>query len=115
MEIEQEVSNVSTTDSSALNSPTFNTRKITSTVAVRSNQAVVLGGLIEDQREESNQGVPGLYTLPVVGPLFGNRTHDAERKELVVVLTPRVIASDADVKEVTEDFRGKLKGLEYRF
>jgi hypothetical protein len=31
------------------------------------------------------------------------------------VLTPRVIASDSDIKEVTEDFRGKLKGLEYRF
>ena len=115
MEIEQEVSTVSETDSSALNSPTFQTRNITSNVAVRSNQAVVLGGLIQDEREEGNQGIPGLYSLPVVGPLFGERTRKADRTELVVVLTPRVIASDADIREVTEDFRGKLKGLEYRF
>lgn len=115
MEIEQEVSTVSETDSSALNSPTFRTRNITSNVAVRSSQAVVLGGLIQDTREEGKQGIPGLYTLPVVGALFGERSKQANRTELVVVLTPRVIASDADVKEVTEDFRGKLKGLEYRF
>jgi general secretion pathway protein D len=115
MEIEQEVSTVSETDSSALDSPTFNTRNITSNVAVRSNQAVVLGGLIQDTRQSGNQGVPGLYSLPVIGPLFGQRTKKADRTELVVVLTPRVIASDSDVKEVTEDFRSKLKGLDYRF
>ncbi|MCG6861217.1 MAG: type II secretion system secretin GspD [Chromatiaceae bacterium] len=115
MEIEQEVSTVSETDSSALNSPTFQTRKISSNVAVRSNQAVVLGGLIEDEREDTNQGIPGLYSLPVIGPLFGERRRTADRRELIVVLTPRVITSDADIQAVTEDFRGKLKGLEYRF
>jgi general secretion pathway protein D len=113
MEIEQEVSTVSETDSSALNSPTFQTRKISSNVAVRSNQAVVLGGLIEDEREDTNQGIPGLYSLPVIGPLFGERRRTADRRELIVV--PRVITSDADIQAVTEDFRGKLKGLEYRF
>jgi len=115
MEIEQEVSTVVETDSSALNSPTFQTRKITSNVAVRSNQAVVLGGLIQDIREESKQGLPGLYGLPLIGPLFGERKRNADRTELIVVLTPRVIASDSDIQAVTEDFRNKLRGLEYRF
>jgi general secretion pathway protein D len=115
MEIEQEVSTVAETESSALNSPTFQTRNITSNVAVRSNQAVVLGGLIEDTRGEGKQGVPGLYDLPIVGGLFGERSRTANRTELVVVLTPRVIASDQDVEAVTNDFRTRLKGLEYRF
>lgn len=115
MEVEQEVSTVAQTDSSALDSPTFQTRKITSNVAVRSNQAVVLGGLIEDEREETNQGVPGLYYLPIIGPLFGERSRKADRTELVVVLTPRVIASDTDLRAITDDFRSRLKGLEYRF
>mgnify|MGYP003572501330 FL=1 len=115
MEIEQEVSTVAETESSALNSPTFQTRNITSTVAVRSNQAVVLGGLIEDTRGDGKQGVPGLYGLPIIGGLFGERARSANRTELVVVLTPRVIASDQDVEAVTSDFRTRLKGLEYRF
>ena len=115
MEIEQEVSTVAPTDSSALNSPTFQTRQITSSVAVRSNQAVVLGGLIQDQRSAGKQGIPGLYDLPFAGFLFGERTKKADRTELIVILTPKVIASDQDVDAVTEDFRGKLRGLEFKF
>jgi len=111
MEIEQEVSTVLKTESSNLDTPTFQTRSITSNVAVRSNQAVVLGGLIQNEREDGSQGIPGLYNLPLVGPLFGQRTKSADRTELVVVLTPSVIASDEDIKVVTEDFRSKLKGL----
>jgi len=82
---------------------------------VRSNQAVVLGGLIKDEREESNQGIPGLYNLPIIGPLFGERSRKADRTELMVVLTPWVTASDADIKAITDDFCSRLKGLEYRF
>jgi general secretion pathway protein D len=115
MEIEQEVSTVAATSSSDLNSPTFQTRNITSSVAVRSNQAVVLGGLIQDLREDGKQGIPGLYDLPFVGPLFSERTKKADRTELVVILTPKVIASDEDVEAVSHDFRGKLRGLERKF
>lgn len=114
MEIEQEVSTVAATDSSSLNSPTFQTRQITSSVAVRSNQAVILGGLIQDQRSAGKQGIPGLYDLPFAGFLFGERTKKADRTELIVILTPKVIASDQDVEAVTEDFRGKVRGLELK-
>ncbi|WP_295404332.1 type II secretion system secretin GspD [uncultured Thiocystis sp.] len=115
MEIEQEVSTVAPTKSSTLDSPTFQTRNITSSVAVRSNQAVVLGGLIQDQRTDGKQGVPGLYSLPFVGALFGERTKQADRTELVVVLTPKVISSDQDIESVTEDFRSKVRGLNFKF
>ncbi len=114
MEIEQEVSTVAQ-DSGTLNSPTFRTRNITSNVAVRSNQAVVLGGLIQDANEGNRSGVPGLYRAPLVGPLFGETRRRAERNELVVVLTPRVIASDGDIETVTRDFRDKVRNLDTRF
>ncbi|CRI64884.1 General secretion pathway protein D [Thiocapsa sp. KS1] len=117
MEIEQEVSTVDEAGSggSALDSPTFSTRNITSSVAVRSNQAVVLGGLIQNERSDGNQGVPGLYNLPFAGPLFGQRTKVSRRTELVVVLTPKVIASDRDAETVTRDFRSKVRGLQMKF
>ena len=112
MEIEQEVSTVAKDNPT---NPTFDTRNITSTVAVRSNQAVVLGGLIQDIRGGGKQGVPGLYDLPYLGLLFGERSKDADRTELVVVLTPKVIASDQDIESVARDFRGKVSGLELKF
>ena len=117
MEIEQEVSTVddTATATSRLDSPTFSTRNITSSVAVRSNQAVVLGGLIQNERGEGNQGVPGFYNLPFAGPLFGQRSKRALRTELVVVLTPKVISSDQDIETVTNDFRSKVRGLQMKF
>jgi general secretion pathway protein D len=115
MEIEQEVSTVDEAATSALDSPTFSTRNITSSVAVRSNQAVVLGGLIQNERNEGNQGVPGLYDLPFAGPLFGQRRKGALRTELVVVLTPKVISNDQDIENVTDDFRSKVRGLQMKF
>jgi general secretion pathway protein D len=114
MEIEQEVSTVAE-ETGPLDSPTFRTRNITSNVAVRSNQAVVLGGLIEDASETGKDGVPGLYRAPIIGPLFGETAKRANRTELVVVLTPRVITSDSDIETVTEDFRRKVKNLDAKF
>lgn len=115
MEIAQEVSTVQKTTSSDLNSPTFQKRNITSSVAVRSNQAVVLGGLIQDEKSDTKSGIPGLYNIPFAGALFGERSKSANRTELVIVLTPKIIASDQDVESVTDDFRKKVKGLEFKF
>ncbi|MBK1647796.1 type II secretion system protein GspD [Rhabdochromatium marinum] len=114
MEIEQEVSSVNR-DEGEVDSPSFRTRKINSNVAVRSNQAVVLGGLIQDDREDSKTGVPGFYRVPVFGALFGDTSRSAKRSELIVVLTPRVIASDTDIDAVTEHFRGKVQNLKNAF
>ncbi len=112
MEIEQEIT---TPGAESSLGTAFLTRKITSSVAVRSNQAVVLGGLIQDQRSNSEDGVPGLYSLPIIGALFGETTRKADRTELVVVITPRVIASDSDALGALQDFRKKVKGLEFKF
>lgn len=115
MEIEQEVSTAAVTTTSALDSPTIKTRKISSTVAVRSNQAVVLGGLIEDRSTNGKKGIPGLYDLPFAGVLFGERSKESARTELVVILTPKVISSDQDIESVSEDFRNKMRGLNFKF
>ncbi|MGE5154146.1 MAG: type II secretion system secretin GspD [Bdellovibrio bacteriovorus] len=111
MEIEQEVS---TPGSASDFGPQFLTRKITSTVAVRSNQAVVLGGLIQDRRNSDKSGVPGLYDTPYLGFLFGQRGKTSARVELVVVLTPKVLANDQDIETVSKDFQRKLRGLEFK-
>ena len=115
MEINQEVSSVSKTDSSNLDSPTIQTRKITSTVAINSGESVVLGGLISEEDSKGKSGIPGLYSLPLVGALFGETTNTNRRKELVVVLTPRVIKGSADARRITDDFRKRMQGLRNSF
>ncbi len=115
MEISQEVSTVTETTSSDLDSPTIQTRKITSTVAVQNSQTVVLGGLIEDTSEDQKSGIPGLHKVPIVGDLFGETVRKTDRKELVVILTPKVIRGEKEVLDINQDFRTRLKGLEGKF
>ena len=115
MDVDQQVSTNTKTNSSDINSPTFIVRQITSNVAVRSGQAVVLGGLIENTDTDTKGGVPGLSNIPVLGALFSDNAKTAKRKELLVILTPKIIASDQDAETVTNEFRSRMKGLGGRF
>ncbi len=111
MEINQEVSSVDQTQTSSIDSPTINQRAIQSTVAVQSGETIVLGGLIQDDRSLGKSGVTGLYALPVVGPLFGQTNQEANRTELLVLLTPRAVRNLQEARDVTQELRSKLRGL----
>jgi len=115
MDISQEVSDVVTTETSNLNSPTIRTRKISSSIAVQSGEAIVLGGLIKDKDAHIQGGTPILQHLPVIGWLFGQTIKNSERTELVIVLIPKVISDAKDARGVVEEFRNKLEGLKGAF
>jgi general secretion pathway protein D len=115
MEITQEVNTVEPTTSSGIDSPTINQRSINTTVSVRSGETIVLGGLIIDRRTRSETGVPGLRNVPGLGWLFGSRQRQAERSELLVLITPTAVRDESEAKAVTEEFRDKMKGIfEYK-
>ena len=111
MEIEQEVSDVSTTLTSGIDSPTIDQRRIRTTVAVQSGETVTLGGLIRDDRESSNSGVPVLREIPVLGKLFSTTTDFGERTELIVLITPRVVSNQLDARRVTEELRRRIRAV----
>jgi general secretion pathway protein D len=111
MEIDEETSDPVRTLTSDIDSPTIRQRRVVSTVAVQSGQTVVLGGLIRDDREEAQTGVPILQRLPIIGPLFGVTDNRSMRTELLVVITPRVIRSPDQARAVTEELRQRLRGL----
>lgn len=110
MEVEQEVSNVPQADVGSDN-PRIQQRKIKSSVAVQSGDSVVLGGLIRDNRDASEAGVPGLHQVPVLGALFGTKADNSDRTELLVLITPRTISDRHSALQVTEEFRRKLNQL----
>ena len=111
MEIEEETSDVVPTTTSNIDSPTIRQRRVSSTVAVQSGETVVLGGLIQDDIEEAQTGIPVLHRLPIVGPLFGVTDNRNRRTELLVVITPRVIRNPDQARAVTEELRQRLRGL----
>jgi general secretion pathway protein D len=101
MDVNQSVSNVVNTTTSTIDSPTFQQRRLTSTISVKTGETILLGGLIQQNDSRDSQGIPILHDLPGIGPLFGSHTNSAGRTELIMLMTPHVISNDADSRSLT--------------
>jgi general secretion pathway protein D len=111
LDIGQEVSDVTPTTTSTIDSPTFSQRKIKTRVVVQDGETIGLGGLIKDTATVSNNGFPWLSRIPIVGALFGQRGDKVDRTELIVLLTPHVIHDQRDVRDLTRELRERLGRL----
>ncbi len=111
LDISQEVSDVVTTSTSGIDSPTIQQRKITSTIAVQSGQTVALGGLIKDKKNLTSSGIPWLSNIPILGFLFGSKSDVDERTELLILITPRVIRNQREARIVTDELRKRVRAL----
>jgi general secretion pathway protein D len=111
MDIEQTVETPKTTTVSEIDSPTIQTREITSNVAVQSGETIVLGGLIDENDTNNQGGIPFLHKLPLIGPLFGTTNKEKIKTELVVLITPRVVSTKLDAGLIANEFKRKLTGL----
>jgi general secretion pathway protein D len=91
--IEQEVSSVSGATGVDIS---INKREIKTTVMVESGATVILGGLIDDDVQESIQKVPLLGDIPIIGHLFKSTSSSTRKRNLMVFLKPTII-TDAEV------------------
>ena len=110
MEVSQEVSAPSGAPDSNGN-VAVSQRRLNTEIAVQSGQTVVLGGLIQLNLNEGQRGVPFLSRVPLVGALFGRHTDNALRTELLVVITPKVVSSIDEARDVTEEYKRRMRGL----
>ncbi|MCL1042533.1 MULTISPECIES: type II secretion system secretin GspD [Shewanella] len=86
--IEQEVSGINGKTGVDV---TFATRRLTTTVMADSGQIVVLGGLINEEVQESVQKVPFLGDIPILGHLFKSSSSGKKKKNLMVFIKPTII------------------------
>ncbi len=116
MHIHPEVSSVSATLDEG---PRITTREADTTVHVKDGQSVVIGGLLQEDETRIRGRIPILGHLPFVGLLFQNRSKNQAQKELVIVITPRIVdvssmAASAAVRPPmeVEEVAGRLEVTE---
>lgn len=112
MEISQEVSEEADLDTTVEDLPAFFERTINTTLTVSDGQTIVIGGLISEKATKTFVGVPILKDLPLLKYLFGTENDSVSKTELILMITPRVIASLEDVTAVTNEFKAKVQGIE---
>lgn len=110
MQLTQAVTDVGEVDA-ATSQRSFLQRQFSSKVAVRSGETLVLGGLIRDNTTSGKSGLPGLQDIPIFGSLFGTNAKSTNRTELLVLITPRVVRSEQDVRQVSQDLKDRMKTL----
>jgi len=113
MEITQEVSSISGTTVSASDLIT-NKRSVTTTVMVDDGQVLVLGGLIEDQLVESEQKVPLLGDIPLLGWLFRYQKNIKSKKDLMVFIHPRIIRDSAQGSAIASEKYNYMRAQQLR-
>lgn len=100
MSIEQSNSNQVSGGASLEGNPQIFERSIKTEVVAESGQTIVLGGLISENRSNNQDGLPGLHRIPIIGALFGTKSRDNSKTELVIMVTPRVINRSDEWDEI---------------
>ncbi|WP_369976948.1 type II secretion system secretin GspD [Xanthomonas bundabergensis] len=99
------------TNSSACNVD-INTRRVKTEAAVQSGDTIMLAGLINDSTSDGSAGVPLLSKLPVVGALFGQKTQQKNRNEVIVLLTPTIVRNPQEARDLTDEYGQKFKAMQ---
>lgn len=81
---------------------TIDTEEIKTQVRVKNGSTVVLGGIFQQNRSQNARGVPVVQHLPVIGSLFKQKYETSRKKELVIFITPRILA------EITSKNSGRI-------
>ena len=112
MDIQQQVSDADTSNVTATQpNPRISTRSVSTQIAVQSGQTVLLGGLIKQDNAQSTSSVPGLSKIPGLKWLFGSTSKSRDRTELIVLITPRVVTSASQARQVTDNYRQQMQLL----
>jgi general secretion pathway protein D len=102
LDIHQEVSSIAPTVSGAVDLVT-NKRELTTSVLVKDDSLLVLGGLIDNPAKDNVQKVPALGDIPLIGNLFRYRTNDRSKKDLMVFLHPKILRDAATEAAVSSE------------
>ena len=101
MEINQEVSSVFGPITSTSTDLITNKRQIQTTVMVETGETIVLGGLIDDDVQESEKKVPVLGNIPLVGRLFKSTSTSRTKRNLIVFLRPTIVRATDEIRSIS--------------
>ena len=73
--------------------PAINTQKVKSQVLLNNGETIVLGGIYEENKNQTDQRVPFWNAIPIIGKLFANHQTSIERTELLIFVTPKMITT----------------------
>ena len=87
------------------NPPSTSEKKVSTTVRTHSGEPVIIGGLLQQESDSSENGVPGISEIPVVGQLFKDRRKSESDTEFIIYLIPTVQIQDSGDRSIEKNIR----------
>lgn len=113
IELSQEVSEaLPLGDDDTTGSPSIFNRTVKTSLSLRDGGSIVLGGLMSNKQTNSDNGIPGLKSVPLVGNLFKSQTRKKNKTELVIMIVPYIVGSDQRAQELTQAIGDNLRLLQ---
>lgn len=111
LQISQEVSEASLTDTSEISSPSIFSRKLQTSLSLADGESTLLGGLISNTRTTGKTKIPLLGDIPVLGAAFHSRRAENTRTELLMLITPYVVEDTMQTRAITDAIRDRFTGI----
>ncbi len=108
LEIEQEISKLTTSTVSS-GDPITSKRQLKTTVLIDDGETVVLGGLLQDDLDKSQSGVPLLADIPFFGELFKYNKDKREKRNLMLFIRPTIVRDSNKMAELTQSKYSSIK------
>jgi general secretion pathway protein D len=116
LDVQQEVSEAQTNTLGGTDSPIILKRTAKTTMVVKDDQTLVIGGMIQQKQDRSREGIPVLSRIPILGYLFGTTNAKVHKTELVLLITPRVVLDSEEAGHLAEELQDRVltlkKGIE---
>jgi general secretion pathway protein D len=112
MILDPEISSLSSQSvpiASNVNFPVINKISADTVVVTPNNQTVVIGGLMQTQKTSTENKIPLLGDIPILGYAFKFKTSNTAKTELIIFLTPHIIRNPADMANLTIEERGRME------
>ncbi len=114
LDLEQEVSSKGdnlTVGQEGNTFPSFNTTKTKTSIVVPDQQGIVIGGIIQEQKDKGSQGIPLLSSIPILGQLFRYDVESVTKKELIIIITPYVVTNKSEADKFSKEYMDQLRQL----
>ena len=111
LEIKQELSQAVNTTSSEIQSPTITQRTVETAMTVANGQTMVIGGLIQERKEDSLSSIPLINKIPILNRLAGSTDANVERTEVLVMVTGHIVNEHSPVEEMIKRYNDAVKAL----
>ncbi|MEA4863243.1 MAG: hypothetical protein VB042_08045 [Victivallaceae bacterium] len=111
LDVSQTISDVLSTTSSGLETPTFKNDQLSTNLSLRSGNTIVMGGMIRNRNEDSLSSIPVIAEIPMLNWLVGDSSRKSERTEILMLITATIIDESTSLEDMVRRYSDSLREI----